>query len=243
MKDLSPKKNYDYIFIIAIFSVSVLLRLVCVWRGYDFERDAIYYIQTVEDWKSTGVFPANRICYFPFLIPYGLSKCGINVSHAFLIQNILIGCLIPVEFYLVMKALHCRSEIVLAVGFFAAYHPTFIHYSCQPLRESLYLFLSLILICFLIHIWQFDSFCYHIIFGVFAAAIFFCRMEGLEWIMFYLFIIFIRQIHSCNSWKRFLQQGLACGLSFAIIFSIAFFPIHNYVVRRSLDIVHTFLNN
>ncbi|GEM_PF-5884402 len=241
MTNFLYRHRKEFFFIAGIFCVAISIRSFYLWCGYDFERDGVFYIKLVQNWVQNGIFPDARICYFPFLLPFLLAKLGMPVAHAFVAQNLLLGCLIPVELFLLMKYLHCRNAVAVAVALFAACHPALISYSCQPLRECSYFFFSLILIGLLIKIWRYDRAVDHIVFGVLTVVTFFCRMEGGEFMVFYTLTTGIRQFSFGNSWKKFWQHNFIAWGTFLLVWTIAFYPVRqNYTLALRFHQIYSF---
>lgn len=135
-----------------VFLLGLGLRLLYCIKYPVPVRDSYEYYEYIVRWKEEGTLPTYRV--FPPLALYlyktvdDLTSCGIIKSA--IIINIVVGELLIC--IVVYTASRYRFSILstLLLGILVATHPTLIYYSCQPLRENLYLlFCSLFAISFI----------------------------------------------------------------------------------------------
>ena len=134
-----------------VFLLGLGLRLLYCIKYPVPVRDSYKYYEYIVRWNEKGVPPANQ--EYPPLGLYlyksvdGLTSWGIMESA--IIVNIIVGELLICIVIYVASKYRLPTLSTLLLGILAATHPTLIYFSCQPLRENLYLlFCSLFVISF-----------------------------------------------------------------------------------------------
>jgi len=134
-----------------VFLLGLGLRLLYCIKYPVPVRDSYKYYEYIVRWNEEGVPPANKeyppLGLYLYKTADDLTSCGIIESA--IIVNIIVGeLLICIVFYAASKY-RLPTLSTLLLGILAATHPTLIYFSCQPLRENLYLlFCSLFTIFF-----------------------------------------------------------------------------------------------
>ena len=154
--------------------IGSIVRIIYLWLYPVQPRDAFKYKEFIEAWNMTGEYPT----FYPFP-PLGIYLLKIpqylHVDNLFtcgVIVNMVLGLCIIGLIMKISSAIFPSSLLTACVGITVATHPTFVHYSCQMLRENSFLFFSCLGILLMIYYVLLSSFC--------AIAACLCRYEALE---------------------------------------------------------------
>lgn len=159
-------------------------------------RDAFVYKNIIEEWIKTGSIPLNIKGLPPlglYLLKIPAEFFGFEVIQGGIIENVIIGlCIITITMIISEEIISSRF-VVFLTGLFIATHKTFIDYSCQMIRENIYLFFSCLTIYYTIKYVKRGSLLHLCVASLCSAASVLCRHEGFELFILLCWIIILKE--------------------------------------------------
>lgn len=229
---IKQSKNKIFLIAIAIFLISYVVRLFFLQINFTISRDGAYYIDLIRETSSfSSLYEyVNTDEYFwvPPLYIYLIKTTSkiFNVSYFYAGVSISLyfGSLIPVLFFLLSNKIFSRFRIVLLSTAITVFNPTLVYLSYQIQRESIFFFLLLLTILFLMKSFNNHGFWNMILCGVSTALCTSIRFEGLE----LLFIIYFSKLFVRKSPHHIvLIELFLCTLSLLVTLIIVSFIIFN----------------
>ena len=174
-------------YLVFVFLVSLIARIVKLIVDPILLRDSIYYLQCAEIWHATGnyiettkdgIIPPLPIFFVKELMRYDFSSEIAGRSF-----SLFFSALIPVVGTNITYRIFKKKNIAFIASLLLIFHPTLVSYSIQPLRENYYLlFLGLAIDTAIkgIKLCREKDFLYC---GIFVALASYSRYESLEFLL------------------------------------------------------------
>lgn len=241
---LRVKNKGDSVFIIALgwMLAGWVVRVIYLITYQAPVRDAFKYKKQIEMWSLTGSIPDMK--YFPPL-PSFFFKTINNIFQGEIIRestiaNLFFGLIIILLTVLIAAQYTSDIRILFLIGGMAATHPSFVHYSCQMLRENLFLLTILLSFSLLIHYLKKRNIIFLILSSVFLGAGFLCRSESMEVLVIYIIILLCEKKKLLIKIKTLAIMTVVFALS-ALVLSVQMgIPMDYYLgtYKRILDKVY-----
>ncbi len=209
-----------------ILLLGFLIRWSCFSLESTISTDGTVYVNLAEQWRVTGMYPLHSyLPLYPWLMKL-LSGCGMSGFAAGIGINLLLGSLLPLICYGILRLATVRREAALAGALLAAVHPAFIELSINIQRDTPYLFFTgCAIFCGLYAVkfgrWYWWSLC-----SLFLSAGMFSRYEALELLPiicgYFLFALIFRAL----SWKKALLNFAVWSISL-VIFTASLIALMN----------------
>ena len=209
------KRSIDII-CLAIFLVSIAVRLVKLVFEPLLLRDGALYLRLAEVWYQTGVPKGNTsIPFLPLLcIKTLMGFCG-DSEIAGRSITLFLGGLIPVIGFILARMIthNIRFSLIAALCFIL--HPNLVSYSIQPLRENYYILLIGLLMITMVWNFRNTRTAGWIACGAIIGIAFFCRLESLEFLVIVAVEIAILELKK-KKILSFLKSTCVFLLAFAL---------------------------
>ena len=167
-------------------------------------RDSYMYELCIKNWEKTGKIPESfsgiPFSLWLFKTPYHFFH--LDILRSGVVINSLLGILILIIAILIADELFRSIYISFVAGLVFATHPMLVRFSCSLLRENLYLFFTMMSVYALIKYYKSAKVVFLVWSSIFASLSFLSRLEGLELLPIFLFVIFT--LHKKISLKRCL---------------------------------------
>ena len=207
-------------FLLFLFFLSFLLRFIYHVQESTICRDGTIYVALAEKWLQTGSYPFHYyLPLYPWLMKL-LMHCGMSGYTAGVGINLLLGSLLPLVCYGIIRQITVHREIALAGALLASVHPMAIEFSANVQRDIPYLFFAGGAIFCGLHAvkfekWYWWSFCgLFLIFGIFS------RYETLELLPLILLYFLLAPISRAISWRKAFLGFLAWSISMTVFFVV-----------------------
>ena len=150
-----------------------------------------FYLQLIHQWNETGVIPQGSTTppLSMFLLGFPNRFFHYDILKGGILVNILFGLFIVLLSYLITYKVTKSLLFSFIIGLVFSTHPTFVHISCQFLRESSFFFFILLTVLLFIDFFQKRSLHYLVFSGFFTAAALLCRHETVELIVLFTFCL------------------------------------------------------
>lgn len=171
--------------------IGSITRIVYCWKYPVPVRDSYIYSELILEWNETGKLDDERIVPPLGLFIIGLPNklWGIDVIKGGVCINIILSLLTNSIFVLIGSKFIKSSIVLTLTGIAIATHPQLVHYSCQALRESSYIFFTTCSLYIVLEKGVKSNTIRIILCGTFTALAILCRYEACENIIIYLFIL------------------------------------------------------
>ena len=184
-------------------------------------RDAIAYLAAAARWAENGVYD---YFYFPpltcFLIKLFI-QMGFSPETAGHIYSFLTGLFIPAAAYIFALATTGNRRLARYTAIMLIGHPLLVFFSVEPLRDGLYVLLTLLLLTAGVTGLKTQKLGPWILCGVLTAAAWCCRFEALEFTALAFLALLILVIQKRYSFVKavchFLLYLFLCGTFWALI--------------------------
>lgn len=214
--------NVTFIAEIALICLGAIIRILyCIVYPVQ-TRDAYHYMNIAESWIKNGTIEKPTV-FFPFSIwvmkiPCHFFYCRVQIAG--ITTNVIIGLLLILICMRISKMI-CNSEIItITAGLLMATHPSLVYFSCNYMRENVYLLNCCLCIYFLLKYLKKSNTFYVGFAGVFTALAIMARLEGAELIPIALLCIVAYNIKR----RKYIKMVLLTGLFlFFILASIYLF--------------------
>ena len=193
--------------VILCLLLALVLRLLSFYIEPVISRDGTFYVLTAEkliaeDWNQEAFTVLNGNFPTFFYISYLASNLfDLSPYHLAIGTNILLGSLLPLIFFLIVRKLFKNDEVALAAALMCAVHPTLVEYSIEVQRESIYLFCSAVFVLFMVYFWNDRKWYWCVGAGGTVALAFFFRFEGIE-LCIGAIVIFAIVFGQCKAKRR-----------------------------------------
>ena len=146
---MKHKKNLIIILILVFVCVlSFFMKLMFYCVDPTVSRDGIDYIELVEEWQRNNQLPdihrpqmISPPPLYLFLIKE-ISSLGFSVKNTGIAFNIILGALIPLFLFGIVKEITHKPILAWCTMLFAVFHPALNELSIQFQRDIAYLFFS-----------------------------------------------------------------------------------------------------
>ena len=186
----------DKILLISIILFGYLLKIIKFFFNHEITRDGGKYLQYIQIWYDTDsfssilrVFPSYYVPPLYFYIVKSVMQFGLQAKTVAIVVNIIIGSLVPVPVFCIVKIITNNIKISLIASFLIAINPSIIELSLSIQRDIIYLFISGFFMYFMFSIVKHSYLMKSIICGITVATALFCRFEAMELIVWYFFAI------------------------------------------------------
>lgn len=199
----------------------LFLRIIYLVKYPIQARDAYIYADFIYKWIELGKAPIIKYYDIPplsiFLLKIPTCLTGCDPLKGAIIINMLIGCMLIIVLVELGWNLSHSSLIALITGLLAATNPSLIHYSCQVLRENSYLLFFSLYVFSLTKFLKTKKPFFIFLMATFSGMSVLCRHEGLELILFSIFILLLGFL--C---RRKLNRLIAYLFLYCIAFGFVF---------------------
>lgn len=168
----------------AIFLLAVAVRFLA-WRlDPALSRDGVFYLDLAARWLKSGDLTREAAVgdsFVPPLLPSLLKFSAImhwNGEYFMIGLNILLGSLLCVLIYGIIRALSGTRKLALTAAVLTAVHPELVEWSIQVQRETLYLFFSGIFLLCAVYAWQKENYLWWLLCGMVWMFSIYSRLEG-----------------------------------------------------------------
>ena len=121
---------------------SLLIRFLVNRAEPTIDRDGVIYVDLATRWIQTGSYPFHS--YLP-LYPWMMKQlmlCGMSGYAAGVTVNIILGSLIPLVAYGILRVINGRREIALVTAILTVFHPMLVELASTIVRDTSYLFFT-----------------------------------------------------------------------------------------------------
>ncbi len=200
----------------AIVILAFLIRWICFSLESTISHDGTFYVNFMEQWKQTGSYPLHSyLPLYPWLMKL-LSGCGMSGFAAGIGINLLLGSLLPLICYGILRLATVRREAALAGALLAAVHPAFIELSINIQRDTPYLFFTGCAIFYGLCAVKFSKWYWWSLSSLFLSAGMFSRYEALELLPIICGYFLFAPIFRALSWKKALLNFAVWSISLVI---------------------------
>ena len=156
-------------------------------------RDAYTYESVIREWEESGTIP-ETIDYFPLSlwilkIPHSIFRY--DIVKGGIIINQICGLFLIIFLAIITKKYFRKNYVMIFVGLLVATNPSLVHFSCSFLRENIYLVFATLSLLFLLKYWDATKKRDLLKASMFGALASMCRLEGFEFLVFFLIISFV----------------------------------------------------
>ncbi|MCQ2377696.1 MAG: glycosyltransferase family 39 protein [Victivallaceae bacterium] len=185
MSPVRKEKLLNLCVLIATMLGALALRLTYLALHPLETRDGIGYVRFIEKLHAEGAaaFPDLLQTQPPLFVwlSWKLTDCGLDAATAAVSVNIAAGVLLLIPVYFAGKRLFGEVKYGFMSSGIAAVMPLLVRFSCERLRESLYLLCAaIVLCCWLYAVTRVCAKRNFFFCGLFGVVAVFCRYEGLE---------------------------------------------------------------
>lgn len=213
------KKAKYPIVVFAILSLSFIIRCFYLIMYPVPARDSYIYLHFLHEWENTNTIPISEtfppIAMMFFRFPHQYLGC--ELVKGGILLNCILGLFIVYFICQATKRITKSNLCVLLVGGLAATNPSLVRYSCQFLRENIYLFFCSLCVKESVEIYYKYSHIALLKIAFFSVLSCFSRHEGYE--LFLLEIIFLLFLNRVSFSKKIKIIFLYCTL-YAVCFGL-----------------------
>ena len=221
------------IVVLAILLLSVIIREVYLIKYPVPARDSFEYVHFFYEWEKTKTIPLDRA--FPpiamMLLQFPHRLFGVELIKGGILLNFILGLCIVYLVCRTTKLITKSNLCVLLVGGMAATNPSLVHYSCQFLRDNIYLFFCSLCIV------KSTELCYRYKFvtlleiAFFSSMAYLSRHEGIELFLIEITVLlFLKNVSVLKKARIIFLYCLLCAVCFGAVLLISGLDISYYSV-------------
>lgn len=225
----SKIKPLIFLLFAATFIFSFVLKIALHELDPTVSRDGIGYIGLIEGWKednTLSVISSPKMISPPplylFLVKE-ISSFDFSVKNSGIALNIILGALIPLVLFGIVKEITHKPILAWCTMLFAVSHPALNELSIQFQRDIAYLFFSALMLWTICKGINKKNNLFFLCSGVFAGMAFLIRYEALELLPIALIFIIVAQINHKIKIKR---KGLIYLAFFTLSFVVTVFLLN-----------------
>lgn len=164
---------------------AVLLRLLAWLQDPVLSRDGVFYLDLAARWLKSGDLTREAAVgdsFVPPLLPFLLKFSAAmhwNGEYFMIGLNILLGSLLCVLIYGIIRAMSGSVKLALTAAILTAVHPELVEWSIQVQREILYLFFSGVFLLCAVYAWQKENYLWWALGGAVWMLGIYSRLEGI----------------------------------------------------------------
>ena len=186
-----------HIVVFVILLLGITIRWIYLIKYPVPARDAYTYIHFFHEWEKTNILPINDVIppIAMILLRFPQRHLGLELVSGGILLNCILGLFIVYFICQTTKRITKSNLCVLLVGGLAATNPSLVHYSCQFLRENIYLFFCSL--CVKESVENYYRFKYVTLLKIafFSVLSCFSRHEGYEmFLLEFIFLLFLKDI-------------------------------------------------
>lgn len=199
---------YDKYALAIIVFIALLLRVAIWFYEPVMNRDGILYIEIAETWFNSGEYLQHHyLPMYPWLIKT-VMILGVSPHIAGVVINIVLGSVLPILMYLIIRCCSNSKEIALSAALIMAVHPSAMELSRQLIRDNLYLFFSGIAIIGILKALKSENLLWWALVGVATGANLLTRYESLEFVILVTLYFLVAKICGIMSYKQMIRSSV-----------------------------------
>lgn len=231
MTSTERDKIKSNILLFGVCCVSFLIRIVYIITYPVQPRDCYKYLNFINEWELTNRIPATKTLppLSMAILRFPKHYFGLDVVKSGIVINVVLGVLTVYVICLIAKRTTRSDLATIIIGGIAATNPSLVHFSCQFLRESIYLFFCSLFVLKNIDLILNCSICNLLQCALFSSAAYLSRHEGLELFVVEIVVIaFLTKQQKIEKIRNIIMFGIFCMAMIYLFFKLIGVPLNYY---------------